>query len=194
MDRFLIRLDNSKAKHAPQDSMKLLREMRSAVEQYGSVVKNLRVTQNAIELDLYTTSEEAKSKSIRELEAKFGKKLSERNLRIDETPLDKLATLQASIQLFNEQRYWECHETMEQIWRKEPKGPEKDVQQGLILAASSLVHFQKNENEVCLNMIPRTLEKLGSWREDKYLTLDVAKLKANLQRIYETREIKPFEL
>jgi uncharacterized protein len=194
MDRFLIRLDNSKTNHAPQDSMKLLREMRSAVEQYGSVVKNLRVTQNAIELDLYTTSEEAKSKSIRELEAKFGKKLSERNLRIDETPLDKLATLQASIQLFNEQRYWECHETMEQIWRKEPKGPEKDVQQGLILAASALVHHQKNENEVCLNMIPRTLEKLGSWREDKYLTLDVAKLKANLHRIYETREIKPFEL
>jgi hypothetical protein len=194
LDRFLIRLDNSKAKYQPNDGMTLLREMRSAIDEYGCVVKNLRVTNKAIEFDLYAPNENAKVKSISVLESKFGRKHSERNLTKDEPLLDKNKTVEDSIRLFNEQRYWECHETMEQIWRKEPIGPEKDVQQGFILAASALVHYQKNENEVCLNMIPRTLQKLNHWHEAKYLSLDVAGLKSNLNKIYETREIMPFTI
>jgi uncharacterized protein len=194
MDRYLIRLDNSKANYTPSDTMLLLKEMRDTTQNEGCVVKNLRVTQNALEFDLYAPNQAAKSKSISNLEARFGKKQNERNLGIDETPQDKIETLRTSIQLFNEQRYWECHETMEQVWRKEPKGPEKDVQQGLILAASAMVHFQKNENDVCLNMIPRTLQKLNAWTSEKYLLLDVGKLKTSLQEIYESRKIRPFAL
>lgn len=194
MDRYLIRLENPKSKYNSKDTMDLLKNLRTAVDPFGSVVKNLRVSSGAIEFDLYSQSENAKAKSISVLETSFGRKVSERNLGIDEKPLDKVATLDASIQLFNEQRYWECHETMEQAWRKQPKGPEKDVQQGLILAASALVHYQKDENEICLNMIPRTLERLDRWKESNYYSLNVAKLKQNLRRIYETREIKPFVL
>jgi uncharacterized protein len=194
LDRFLIRLENRRAKYSSSNTMELLRDLRRSVDPFRTVIKNLRVSELAIEFDLYAPSEEAKLKSVAVLESGFGTKLSERNLGLDESPPDKVATLEASIRLFNEQRYWECHETMEQAWRKLPKGPEKDVQQGLILSASAMVHYQKGENEVCLNMIPRTLTKLNAWEDSKYYSLDVSKLKQNLLHIYESRVIRPFTL
>ncbi len=194
LDRYLIRLDNPNSKYAPKETMEVLKELRTAADPFGCVVKNLRVSSRALEFDLYSKDEDAKNRCVSALAPGFGKEVSERNLSVDEKPLDKISTLDASIKLFDEQRYWECHETMEQAWRKQPKGPEKDVQQGLILAASALVHFQKGENEVCLNMIPRTLARLNSWKEDRYFSLDVAKLRQNLEKIYGSREIKPFLL
>jgi uncharacterized protein len=194
LDRYLIRLDNPNSKYAPTETMEVLKELRIAADPFGCVVKNLRLSSRALEFDLYSKDEDAKNRCVRALASGFGKEVSERNLSVDEKPLDKIATLNASIKLFDEQRYWECHETMEQAWRKQPKGPEKDVQQGLILAASALVHFQKGENEVCLNMIPRTLARLSSWTADHYFSLNVKKLKRNLEKIYESREIKPFLL
>jgi uncharacterized protein len=174
--------------------MSLLVKLRELTNPVNCVVKNLRISERAIEFDLYSPNSEAKEKSISLLESQFGKKLDEKDLELENPAPDKLKTLRESIRLFNEQRYWECHETMEQVWRKEAAGPEKDVQQGLILAASCLVHYQKSEDEVCLNMVPRTLEKLNHWKESKYYVLDVDLLKQNLQRIQRSRMIKPFEI
>jgi uncharacterized protein len=194
LDRYLVRLGNTSSRYAPAELMILLRDLRTLVDEFGCVVKNLRVTTQAVEFDLYSPSDEAKKCAESKIESKYGKIVSERNLRIDETYANKESTLNASIRLFNEQRFWECHETMEQIWRKEKPGPEKDVQQGLILAASALVHHQKDEDEVCLNMIPRTLEKLDKWTGDAYLSLNVRALKDNLNRIYKSRVVIPFAL
>jgi uncharacterized protein len=194
LDRFLIRLDNSSATYLPSDGMRVLVGLRKLSDVYGCVVKNLRITGNAIEFDLYSPNDEAKEKCLVTLESKFGAKIGERNLRIDDVSVDKPDTVAASVKLFNEERFWECHETMEQIWRRESPGPEKDVQQGLILAASALVHFQKDENDVCLNMIPRALTKLDQWREDKYLSLDVKSLKKSLAQAYASGRIESFKI
>ena len=101
----------------------------------------------------------------------------------------KQETIRTCMSLFNEQRYWECHETLEQIWRRQEKGDERDVQQGIILAASALVHFQRNEDKVCLGMIPRALAKLDKWSEDKYYSFDVGKLKRYLREMDTTKVI-----
>nr|MDG6923678.1 hypothetical protein [Nitrososphaerota archaeon] len=71
---------------------------------------------------------------------------------------------------------------------------EKAVQQGVILAASALVHAQKNEDDVCLGMIPRALEKLGRWSGSSYYSLDVKELKDMLNRIQETKHIEYVKL
>ena len=91
--------------------------------------------------------------------------------------------------LFNEQRYCKCHETLEQIWRRQERGDERDVQQGIILDASALVHFQRNEDKVCLGMIPRALAKLDKWSEDKYYSFDVGKPKRYLREMDRTKVI-----
>jgi predicted metal-dependent hydrolase len=96
--------------------------------------------------------------------------------------------------MFNEQRYWECHETLEQIWRREPKGEEKDVQQGIILAASAFVHHQKNEDNVCIGMMPKALSKLEMWHEKMYYMVDIENLKERLKEIQSTHVIRLFKI
>ena len=194
LHRFLTRLENSKG-YAPKDTISLLVLLRKSADEFGSVVKNLRVTENAIEFDLYVLDTKKKEETIEKLEKEFGRKTSERDLEKEEvTPPDKVAVLRQSVELFNEQRYWECHETLEQIWRREPKGPEKDVQQGIILAASALVHFQKNEDEVCIGMMPKALAKLDSWYEKKYYMIDIEHLREKLKEIQNTRTIHLFKI
>jgi len=153
------------------------------------------VTEKEIEFDLYVLNLEQKEKTIEKLEVSFGKKIGERDLEIGETTtFDKEKVVNQSVELFNAQRYWECHETLEQLWRKEPKDPEKEVQQGIILAASALVHYQKNENEVCLGMIPKALSRLEKWTQKKYYSIDVDNLKTELEKMRETRVIRPFKI
>lgn len=193
MHRYLIRLSNS-AQYAPQDTVQILSQLRKQVDEFRSVVKNLRITENAIEFDLYVFDERSKSRSLARLTEKFGSLLTERNLEVDERLESKESVVKLGITLFNEERYWECHETLEQIWRKQEKGPEKDLQQGIILAASCLVHFQKNESDVCLGMIPRTLARLDQWHEPEYYGLNVEKLKRNLRKILLSREIATFKI
>ncbi len=194
MHRFLIRLENSKG-YAPKDTISLLILLRKSAEEFGSVVKNLRVTENAIEFDLYVLDSKKKEETVAKLEKEFGRRTSERDLEKEEvTPPDKVAVLKQSVELFNEQRYWECHETLEQIWRRELKGPEKDVQQGIILAASALVHFQKNEDDVCIGMMPKALAKLDSWYEKKYYMIDIEHLREKLKEIQNTRTIHLFKI
>ncbi len=164
------------------------------MEQFRSVVKNLRVSENAIEFDLYVIDDNLKTKSLEKLSKKFGDVLTARNLDSDNEFQSKDSVIKETISLFNQQRYWESHETLEQIWRREPKGPEKDVQQGIILAASAMVHFQKNENDVCLGMIPSALAKINQWREAKYYGVSIIDLKRNLLQILESKIIAPFEI
>ena len=189
----MIRLENFR-RYVPRNALDLLIELRKASLEFDSVVKNLRVTEQAIEFDLYVLHEESKRKTLQKLELDFGKKIGEKDLAVETPFVDKQSILQESVKLFNEQRYWECHETLEQVWRREARGPEKDVEQGIILAASALVHFQRNEDLICLGMIPRTIEKLDSWKDPKYNMIDIGRLKEDLKHIYETKEIRPFKI
>ena len=46
--------------------------------------------------------------------------------------------------LFNAERYWECHEVLEGLWRQKKEG-EKLLLQGIILICAAYVHHQKGE-------------------------------------------------
>jgi hypothetical protein len=194
MHRYLIRLQNSK-EYAPKDTISLLIELRKSADEFGSVVKNLRVTETAIEFDLYTLDSEKKELTVARLERDFGSKISERDLEKEEAIVpNKAEVLNQAVEMFNEQRYWECHETLEQIWRREPKGEEKDVQQGIILAASAFVHHQKNEDNVCIGMMPKALSKLEMWHEKMYYMVDIENLKERLKEIQSTHVIRLFKI
>ncbi len=162
-------------------------EFRKKVDKLGTVVKNMRVTEVAIEFDLYSIDIASKERSIQELSKEYGKLLLERDLteenKLPPTYQDKKKVVDQSVALFNEQRYWECHEEMEQIWRRETNPPEKALQQGMILSASALVHAQKDEDAICIGMIPRALAKLDQWDEETYYALNVGTLRRSMEEI-----------
>lgn len=56
--------------------------------------------------------------------------------------------------LIKEERFWESHEALEQIWRKSD-GPRKDYLHFLILCSAAMVHHQRGRQDVSLGMIRR---------------------------------------
>ncbi len=61
--------------------------------------------------------------------------------------------------LFNEGRFWHVHEVLEELWLVR-QGEEKELLQGLILVAASLVHAGNQKMEVAWPMLERALKKL----------------------------------
>ncbi|MDG7044136.1 MAG: DUF309 domain-containing protein [Nitrososphaerota archaeon] len=56
--------------------------------------------------------------------------------------------------LIKEERFWESHEALEQIWRKS-SGGRKDYLHFLILCSAAMVHYQRGRQEVSLGIIKR---------------------------------------
>ena len=82
--------------------------------------------------------------------------------------------------MFNQERFWEAHEVLEEIWHP-ATGVERDIIQGLILTAAALVHYQKNEKAVCVSILGRAMEKLSAL--DNFNGLDIKRLKAGIEQI-----------
>jgi uncharacterized protein len=193
LHRYLVRLSNS-MHFLPKQTLPLMIEFRKKVDPLGAVVKNMRITEVAIEFDLYATDRVEMERSVAELSKEYGSILLDRDLTEEETRFptlykDKVETVKESVDLFNDQRYWECHEAMEQIWRRETNPTEKSVQQGMILSASALVHAQKDEDAICLGMIPRTLARLDAWKDEMYYSLNVGILRRSMEEILESKKI-----
>jgi uncharacterized protein len=193
LHRYLVRIENSR-NYSPKQTLPLLIEFRKKVDEIGTVVKNMRITEVAVEFDLYANDSASKEKSVQDLSREYGKVLLYRDLTKEETELptqyqDKEKTVDQSVELFNEQRYWECHEVMEQIWRRETSPKEKALQQGVILSASALVHAQKDEDAICIGMIPRALAKLDQWDEETYYALNVGTLRRSMEEILKSGKI-----
>jgi Domain of unknown function (DUF309) len=60
---------------------------------------------------------------------------------------------------FNAERYWECHEALETIWRQRD-GDQKRLLQGLILVCAAFVHHQKGEDDIALGVLARAAKQL----------------------------------
>jgi hypothetical protein len=88
--------------------------------------------------------------------------------------------LREGVDLFNQERFWEAHEVLEEIWHP-AKGDDRDIIQGLILTAAALVHFQKNEKVVCISILGRAREKLGA--RDHFKSVDIARLRVRIEKI-----------
>ena len=80
--------------------------------------------------------------------------------------------------LFNAERYWECHEVLEGIWRTK-QGEEKLLLQGIILVCAAFVHHQKGEDTVALGVLERASRQLGYPRRE-YGGFDLERLRKDV--------------
>jgi uncharacterized protein len=175
--RYLVRLANIKA-YTPQDVKVIqakIRELLGSADKIG----NLRVSTTAIELDLFAEPTDLReTKNL--LEDKISKIITLRSIETRVSTKGETESLREGIELFNQERYWESHEVLEDIWHP-ARGVERDIIQGLILTAAALVHYQKNENDVCLSILRRAMQKLNA--SNHFKDLDIKRLKGGIDRI-----------
>ena len=175
--RYLMRLANSQG-YNPRDVKMIQAKIRELLDS-ADKIGNLRISTSAIEFDLFADQTDLdRSKNL--IEAKMSKVITLRPIDSRVSSRDEDETLLEGINLFNQERFWEAHEVLEEIWHP-AKGVERDVIQGLILTAAAFVHYQKNENDICISILGRANAKLGT--VDHFKGLDIRRLRASIEQI-----------
>jgi len=165
MDRFMVHLKNSD--YEPKDAKNILSNSRDLTYGMTVTIRDCRVSSKFIELDV--------SVHQNNLELLLEKLTSighiDHSRHIIEEEIEKNQLIKDGIFYFNNERFWECHEALEGAW-KQCTGDEKELIQGLILVAAALVHYQKDENTICLSVLGRALKKLHS-KSGEYYNINV---------------------
>lgn len=89
--------------------------------------------------------------------------------------------LRAGIEQFNAGAYWECHETLEELWRGEPDAV-RYMYQGILQAGVGLLHLQRGNRRGALSKLRAGLARLEPY-EPTCMGVDVADLRADLTRL-----------
>jgi uncharacterized protein len=66
------------------------------------------------------------------------------------------------IELFNEHRFFEAHEVLEDVWRDAPE-PERKFLQGLIQVAVAMVHHSRGNSIGCRSVLERARRNLAKY-------------------------------
>lgn len=106
------------------------------------------------------------------------------------------ASLQAGIELFNAQRFWDAHEAWEEPWLT-ATGETRQFLQGLIQLAAAYVHVQRGTYSGGVRLFASALQKLEAFPAD-YAGVDrahaVAAAREHRERIARGDGIDPGEL
>jgi hypothetical protein len=171
---------------------KLLTAIRTVGKPLGVSPRNPKWTSyGALELDIFTPSRadfELFVSAVKPLaEIEFAKDLNLAPLHKSEPRLFEEAR-----RLFNDERYWECHEVLEGLWRTK-HGEDKLLLQGIILVCAGFVHHQKGEEAVALGVLGRAVKQLQHSDPD-YGGFKIDELRRSVQEIIKSREFFNFQL
>lgn len=180
----MVHLKNSG--YVPTDAKILLAKADQLTSDMDVIVRDMRVSTKYLEFDVSVKKEE-----LDEVVRKFQSIGTLGDARhVVEEKIEKEDALKRAKQYFNDEKYWECHEVLEGVWKKTHEG-EKDLVQGIILVAAALVHYQKNENDICLSIMRRAMEKLSS-TSGVYYGVDMDKFRKITEKIISSGKITPF--
>ena len=187
MIRFMVYLNNQQ--FSSLDANFILKKVRKSVGRHDVIVRDCRVSKFFIELDISICREEKIENIIDML-----KEISsfKEFVEVKERVFKKKEAMERAIQLFNEEKYWWSHEVLEGIW-KIASGSEKELLNGLILVAAAFVHDQKNEKEISLSILQRSLTKLSS-SSGTYYAINVDIIKEKIKNIIENKQILRFTI
>ena len=117
-------------------------------------------------------------------------KTSERNRLPPLSEPEKLEALAKGVREFNSWRFYDCHETLEDVWRAE--GPElADFFQGIIKVAAAFHHLLRGNHRGAVNLLGHALTLLAPYRP-ACLGVDVQRLIDEASACYErVRELGP---
>ena len=182
----MLHLKNSK--YLPKDATTILHDSRDLIYGMTAVIRDCRVSSKFIELDI--------SVHKNNLELLLEKLVSighiDHSRHIVEEEIEKNQSIKDGIFYFNNERFWESHAALEGA-RKECIGDEKELIQGLILIAAAFVHYQKDENKICLSVLERAFKKLDN-KSGKYHGIDIDLAKLKVIEMIDKKQITTFEI
>ena len=101
-----------------------------------------------------------------------------RSLMVEPEPPAGLDPDDQGIRLFNEEYFFEAHEVLEDLWKRE-HGKAKLFLQGLIQICAAYHHFQNGNLVGAETLLERGAQKMRAYPAD-YLRIDAAKLLAHV--------------
>jgi uncharacterized protein len=182
--RYLIYLDNKKKSFIPDDYKYLIKHIQSLMEDFSMMeVREVRISSYFIEIDLstYGFEQDLFQNAISSRLASVGSVLYCDDLSVSEHFSTKKNVLDHAVFLFNIERFWKSHEVLEGLWR-ESSGAEKRILNGIILINAAFVHYQKNELDIFISILKRSLEKLSE-SFGKFYSLDLNQIKEEVTKI-----------
>jgi hypothetical protein len=169
-----------------------MRVLRSLARSFGAQVKNPKWTSyGAIEVDVFTRSREDFSLLETAISPLMRVEFSH---YLEEPPqfLPDKDTVELARSYFNAERFWECHEVLEGMWRR-AGGDEKSLLQGIILVAAAYVHGQKDELQVAIGILRRASPKIR-WSSRYYYGIDLDALRLAVSRAIKNRRLELFRI
>jgi hypothetical protein len=174
--------------YLPHDAPVLLKKADQLTSGFDVIVRDARVSKKYLEFDVSVAK-----KDLDLLVEKMGSiGLLDHARHLVEEKIEKNEALENGKFYFNSERFWECHEVLEEVWKKTYEG-EKDLVQGIILAAAAFVHYQKYENEICLSIMNRAMQKLAN-TTGKYHGIDIDEFKKKISHMVKTGTIDTFAI
>lgn len=189
--RILVVLENRG--YTPKDIPTIKRGLAAS----GVRASNIRVSRKNVQVDLFL---ECASRPLEKcVEEALGglRPLDWVDLSVEHySGMEPHRILERAVELFNQERFWEFHEALEALWRREPAGPRRELLQAMILVAAAFVHAQKNRQEVALRVLERALRKLASIPKEelKLPPIDLQAFIGKVEAMFQTKNIEPFEL
>lgn len=186
MERYMIHLKNTG--YLPIHSSDLVHRARELCSDMDASIRVARVASKFVEFDVSVNPDNLdmlieKLNSIGELD----------NTRhVFEEKIEKEEGIKDGVFYFNNERFWESHESLEGVWKK-CYGKEKELVQGIILLAVAFAHRQKDESSIGIGMLGRALEKLGD-SPAMYGNIDVDRIRNKIKEMQKTKDLVIFEI
>ena len=186
MNRYMLHLKNNG--FSPKDSRELIHRARDLASDMHASVRVVRIARNFVEFDVGVEKEDLdtlveKLSPIGEID----------NIRhVFEEEIEKEKGISDGIYYFNNERYWECHEAFEGVW-KQCFGKEKEILQGIILFAVAFAHAQEDDLRIGIGMLRRVLDKLGT-SPSEYHSIDIDRLRKKAIEMQQEKKLTIFEI
>jgi predicted metal-dependent hydrolase len=189
MKRYLLYLKNQNFR--PSDAPAVLLEARRSIPKSGNIIiRDVRVAQRFMEFDVSVSEQEVLDRIVNNALSPIGEFDSYEIIK--EEDFTREVAIEKARDLFNNERFWKCHEVLENIW-KQSEGEERRLLNGVILVAAAFVHFQKGEDETCIGILRRAHDKIKSAKSEYYkIKFDL--LEENLTKIIDTGKIIPMRI
>jgi len=169
-------------------SREIINKARDLTSDMNASVRVARISRKFVEFDVGVEKDELDS--LLEKLTPIG---SIDNVRhIFEEEIDKEQGLKDGIFYFNNERFWECHEAFEGVW-KQCFGREKEIVQGIILFAVAFAHAQEDELSIGIGMLSRVLEKLGT-SPSVYHSIDLDRIRNKAVEMQQANNLTTFEI
>jgi hypothetical protein len=186
MERYMLHFKNKG--YGPEHSREVINKARDLTSDLNVSVRVARIAGKFVELDVGVEKEDLDT--LVEILSPIGPIDNIRH--VIEEKIDKEQGIKDGIFYFNNERFWECHEAFEGVW-KQCFGREKEIVNGIILFAVAFAHAQEDDLKIGIGMLHRVLEKLGT-SPSMYHSIDVDRIRDKAVEMQQAKNLTIFEI